>query len=275
MKRTISIIVAACLICAFGLTTACSSSSTETTTAAETTAAEATTAAAEETTQAAVTGGYTLNTDMQACTIPEDAQTAFDNATKSMQYEYEAIALLATQVVSGTNYQFLAKVTNASNTYLAVITVYADLDGNCSVTDEDDVELADIADSEDEPEASEVLEGGWTINSDVAAGAKIDEDVQKAFDSAMEGLVGASYEPIVVLGSQVVSGTNYEVLCKETLADANGTEMLAVVILNVDLDGNSSILKIVEFDLDDDANVDTDSDDSDDMDADDVGEVDD
>ena len=48
----------------------------------------------------------------------------------------------------------------------------------------------------------------WTGNP-----LEIPDDVKAAFDKALEGLVGHTYEPIAILGTQVVSGMNYCLLC--------------------------------------------------------------
>ena len=47
---------------------------------------------------------------------------------------------------------------------------------------------------------------GW--NCEIAMDGVLPDEVQSAFDKAFEGFTGASYRPVVYLGSQIVAGTN-------------------------------------------------------------------
>lgn len=104
--------------------------------------------------------------------------------------------------------------------------------------------LAGCAGSEKLPEAAEALEnldisgedveeiaglitGGWTVPVDFA----ITGEQRSAFEKALEGFAGADYEPIACLGSQVVAGTNYVLLClgREATPDALPTLNLAYI----------------------------------------------
>lgn len=99
-------------------------------------------------------------------------------------------------------------------------------------------------------ETADALVGGYVINSALTASA-LPNDAQKAFDKALEAIEGAEYDPIVLLGRQAVSGTNYAILCKVTpvVPNANSTSELAVVTVYEDLNGNAYILSAEEFDL--------------------------
>ena len=85
----------------------------------------------------------------------------------------------------------------------------------------------------------------WTGNP-----LEIPDDVKAAFDKAMEGLVGCTYEPIAILGSQVVSGMNYCRLCRLTPVVPDAESTFALVYLYVDLENNASITRVagIEFD---------------------------
>ena len=56
-----------------------------------------------------------------------------------------------------------------------------------------------------------------------------------ALEKALEGMVGASYEPVACLGTQVVAGTNY---CYLAVSDTGFPEL---VYLYADLEGNVSV----------------------------------
>ena len=87
--------------------------------------------------------------------------------------------------------------------------------------------------------------GGWTLTEDGA----IDETAQTAFDKAMETLLGVNYTPVALLGTQVVSGTNYCFLCEAAVVSPDAQPYYAVVSVYEDLQGNASTLKITALDL--------------------------
>ena len=78
----------------------------------------------------------------------------------------------------------------------------------------------------------------WTGNP-----LEIPDEVKAAFEKATEGLVGYTYEPIAILGSQVVSGMNYCLLCKTTVVPVSYT----LVYIYEALDGTAEILSIQEL----------------------------
>ena len=91
------------------------------------------------------------------------------------------------------------------------------------------------------------LMGGWQATTDTA----IDEDAQAAFDAAMEGLLGVEYEPIDLLATQAVAGTNYCFLCRATVVVPDAVPGYAFVYVYKDLSGKADILDIqdIEFGL--------------------------
>ena len=89
--------------------------------------------------------------------------------------------------------------------------------------------------------------GGWEI---VGEGkAQLPEEAEQAFKTVTEKLLGADYVPIAYLGSQVVAGMNYAILCTRTLVTANPVTDLAVLTVYVDLEGNAELLNISDFDI--------------------------
>ena len=89
--------------------------------------------------------------------------------------------------------------------------------------------------------------GGWTPVED----AKMTDDAQSAFDKAMEGLVGVNYIPVALIGRQLVSGTNYCVLCEATVVYPDAQPYYALVYLYQDLQGKAEVTNIVKLDLGD------------------------
>ena len=96
-------------------------------------------------------------------------------------------------------------------------------------------------------ETNPQVAGGWTSFTDTTPAATKDE--RGVFDQATKGLVGVNYELVRVLGTQVVAGTNYLVLCQGTPVTQNPTNQLYLATLYVDLQGNAQLTKVTGFDL--------------------------
>ena len=62
---------------------------------------------------------------------------------------------------------------------------------------------------------------------DASVSTEVTEEVQTAFDQAMEGLVGVNYDPVAVLGQQ---GDTWCVLCKATVVYPNAKPYNALYI---------------------------------------------
>ena len=89
--------------------------------------------------------------------------------------------------------------------------------------------------------------GGWTVTE----GAALSDEAKAAFDKALEGLTGVSYEPVALLGTQVVSGTNYCILCQAQVVYPGAEPYYALVYVYADLKGGAEILDIVILDIGD------------------------
>jgi cytoskeletal protein RodZ len=100
----------------------------------------------------------------------------------------------------------------------------------------------------DETSVENVIVGGWNVAGNYAALA-IPEDDLAAFESATAGYMGASFEPIALLGTQIVSGTNYAFLCVQTVSAADDPYSLVVVTIYEDLHGNSEVLNIAPVEI--------------------------
>ena len=74
------------------------------------------------------------------------------------------------------------------------------------------------------------------------------DDGSKAFYSAFEEYAGSSVVPLAYVGSQVVSGSNYAILCKFTTETEDPLTSIQMVTVYVDPEGNASILHIEDID---------------------------
>ena len=84
--------------------------------------------------------------------------------------------------------------------------------------------------------------GGWNI--DEMKGVNLPQKVQSAFTAVTGGLVGADYEPVLYVGSQVVNGTNYCILAKQTIITATPEVRLVKMIINVATNGTASLVSL-------------------------------
>ncbi|MBR3505258.1 MAG: hypothetical protein IKO07_13595 [Clostridia bacterium] len=95
--------------------------------------------------------------------------------------------------------------------------------------------------------AAEILVGGWSVaDSEEIA---LPEDAADAFEKALEGLAGCTYKPVALLGTQVVAGTNYCILCELTPVVPNPVSYYALVYIYADLQGNAQITNVAELDI--------------------------
>ena len=154
----------------------------------------------------------------------------------------DAVLHLGSQLVSGTNHCVLCKgwVLNF---------VYEDLEGKTEIKQSVPVDVAALSEAEiEEIEAPAGMTlGGWSLTEDGAMSG----EAQKAFEKAMEGFVGVNYTPVALLGTQLVSGTNYCLLCEAAVVYPDAKPYYAVVTVYENLEGAAEIRNIVALDLGD------------------------
>ena len=76
---------------------------------------------------------------------------------------------------------------------------------------------------------------------------EIPQDVLDAFQAATESTTDYVYKPIALLGSQVVAGMNYCLLCETTLAVPDAQPCFALVYFYDGVNGEKEILKVEEI----------------------------
>ena len=170
----------------------------------------------------------------QSGEITAELQEVFDKAMEGYDgAKLEPVELLSTQVVAGVNYRFLCNETilvPGAEPKEVIVTIYQDLEGNCSITDVEDKEENDSpAGAPIEPESTEIT-----------------AELQEKFDKAMEGYDGAKLEPVELLSTQVVAGVNYRFLCNETILVPGAEPKEVIVTVFEDLEGNCSITDIAD-----------------------------
>ena len=84
--------------------------------------------------------------------------------------------------------------------------------------------------------------GGW--NLDEVKGCNLPQKVQSDFTAVTSELVGAEYEPIAYLGSQVVNGTNYRILALQKMIAQNAERKFVRMIINEAPDGSVRLVSV-------------------------------
>ncbi|SCW62979.1 hypothetical protein SAMN02910456_02256 [Ruminococcaceae bacterium YRB3002] len=82
---------------------------------------------------------------------------------------------------------------------------------------------------------------GWTR----AESTELSSEDRALFSKAMDKIVGAAHAPSALLGTQLVSGTNYCFLCRSTAVTPDAKPYYTLVYIYADLNGNATAKNIV------------------------------
>lgn len=169
--------------------------------------------------------------------VTPSARSALNKALNGMVgADYTPVALVDTQVVSGTNYRLLCKISpvvpNAQATY-NLVTVYQDLQGNARITD---ILESNVVVGED----------GWkeTNTPIVTSGAK------RALSKATENLMDVRYEPVALVETKSSGLETYAycLLCRVSGgAPASRDSFAMLYVYKDDLLGIASISNTFSF----------------------------
>lgn len=179
----------------------------------------------------------------ESTTVTEKQRQYFKDAINPINgYFYEPVALLGTQVVSGVNYVFLCKSTldaKAGPKPMKLTYVYVNTSGEAKFMGDKNVTLPGT-DGEQKP-------GGWAYAKD----STVTADIQKIVEKASQTRLGANYEAIAYLGSQVVAGTNHAILVKSTpvIKDSKGAGSFLIITVYENLDGKCEITDTKDVNL--------------------------
>ncbi len=93
--------------------------------------------------------------------------------------------------------------------------------------------------------SAETLMGGWKACEDPT----VTEESRAVLDKALEGFVGSKVEPVALLATQVVAGTNYCFLCRVTPVAPNAQSVYRLVYVYHALDGSARILEFQDVNV--------------------------
>ncbi|MBQ1862542.1 MAG: hypothetical protein II149_03410 [Clostridia bacterium] len=241
MKKIISLLIACFMLFAFA---ACAQPDGEKDNTGNTQSESETGSETGETTgtidQTNLLGGYKLAESIE---ITEDIQAIFDKAIAKTTFapgECVPLALVATQVVAGMNYQiftrFVPPLKGAPANFYNLI-IYADLQGDATVTEliESSFQVSDFM--------ADPVPGGWTY--DVAPA--VTDEVKDSFVKISEADEEKEYTPIALIGEQVVAGMNYCVLCQVADKKSNSLPILQIIVIYSAIDGHAEITDVYDF----------------------------
>ena len=202
-----------------------------------------------------INGEEVINTEIQiggtgswqyaeSSAVTPELEKYFKEAISKIDgYSHIPVALLATQVVAGTNYCFLCTSTIQANTAakeMRIAYINVDPSGNAEFLNDDMILLPGIGEGGDKV-------GGWSY----AESTEITDDMKKVMEKATETLTGATYEPVAYIGSQVVAGTNHAILCKclPSVPASDVKAQYVLVYVYEDLQGNCQITETTDIEI--------------------------
>lgn len=156
------------------------------------------------------------------------AKAAYDKAMEGLTgVDYVQKLYIGSQVVAGTNYYFLCKATvvyPGARSYWAVVSIYEDLEGNCTVND---IEKFNKKAYGKDKSADENLDGAVTVY-DASKKVTLKGKAKTLYNKYLKNIQGISYKPVAYLGK---SGSKYYVLCLGTSVTKNPSTHLYMVTL--------------------------------------------
>ena len=190
-------------------------------------------------------GGWTPAADFE---VTEERKAIFDKGMETLLgVDYEPLAYLGSQLVAGTNHVFLVKGTAVVPTRpvsYALAYLYQDLQGNVKLMNVADLGIVPQEDGTVTPPEEGPM-GAWYYTES----SEVTDEMLTRLGLALEGLVGASYEPVANLGEQVVAGLNRCLLCQVSPVVPNAQPHYALVYVYEKLDGGAELLQVIDLDV--------------------------
>lgn len=181
---------------------------------------------------APIVGGYT---QPASPVVTLRAKNALNKALEgSVGSDFTPVALIDTQVVAGTNYRILCKISpvipEPQATY-SIVTVYEDLQGNAEITGIEDCNVVANTD-------------GWQD----AASPVVTLGAKQALEKATAGLQDVGYSPVALVETKVGLGSmGYGLLCKVESITPSREDQFALIYVTENIFGNAKIVRDAGF----------------------------
>ncbi len=102
------------------------------------------------------------------------------------------------------------------------------------------------SDTADKPGKGWALSENWSVENSFMP--LLTQDEEAVFEKAADNLTDASYEPVFVIGGQVVAGMNYAYLCHRKPIALDPEPSWVVVVVYQNLRGDAEVTAINDFD---------------------------
>lgn len=172
--------------------------------------------------------------------VTEDLASLFERASEGLTgAQHIPVAYIGRQIVSGMNHAFICReriVSPDTPENYSIVRIYEDTYGNAEIKDIVNTGVPTWISPEDVP-----VPGGWVQSSSPVITDELTDLLAKAF----EGTLGADQVPVALLSTQAVAGTNYCVLCEQTVIYPGAVPEYVFVYIYEDLDGNAQITDMV------------------------------
>ena len=156
----------------------------------------------------------------------------------------ELVPKIGTQVVSGQTYCYLCKSTLGAKDRqdgYALCFVYINASGEAKYLKDDKIVLPGTENG------GPALVGGWTYTET----PDIKPDLREKIEATTARMLGTNITPEALIGTQVVAGANYAVLCRVS-AVANGVggaTQYKLIIFNFDPEGNMTMTDVTDIQM--------------------------
>ena len=210
--------------------------------------------AIESQTGARAAGSWTVNAGEITPDLDDEELEIYADAHEAAEFyveAYEPAAVLATQVVSGTNYAYLCRLIPAGDYQPAwkVAVVYQDLDGNSKMTSVRDFDLGNLAikESEDSADLVGAFEAAAEEGSEEGGGEEITEIpgiAGKALEAVLKGNDSLTAE--VLLGTEEEEDGNAQFflyLCKGKLQPSDTGETLCLLEVRAEVGNDNDTIE--------------------------------
>ena len=188
---------------------------------------------------ATASGGWTV-AKARYSFLTSGQETIFNKAvSKQAGVSYEPVALLAKQVVAGTNYVFLCQgttVTAKPARAWYILTASKSLKNKVTLRSVKMIRLSSIKTNRNPRKGTS--DGGLQIVSVKNKPEALSASARTVFRKGTKNYVGYDLRPIALLGTQVVKGKNYRFLCYGAgLGTNSSSKDIFVVDIYKDLNG--------------------------------------
>lgn len=180
--------------------------------------------------------------DSSSIAVSDEVAKMFDKINETLTGAYYVpIVYLSSQVVAGTNHLVLCKEIpslinyDALGTYV-IVTVYEDLDGNAEIT-----QVLHSSMTAPQPyDPDNPTAGGYGEPKSYEP----TDEAKAALEKAVASTTDLSYEPVALLGTQIVAGKNYRMLCRSNEGN------YVILTIYADLQGEAEITAADHFNAD-------------------------